>query len=151
MHETGNVANILNGTGGGIQFDGGTLTLTDGTQISGNSAKYGGGIHVKDGTFTMSRNATVTISSGGEANTPGRNDIFLQDSAMIHLDSELTPAGGKAARITVADDKYLFTTQVLHGAIAAGTPQNYTKFTVTPQITPAQNWKVGNDGKLQHQ
>lgn len=151
MHETVNVANILNGTGGGIQFDGGTLTLTDGTQISGNSAKYGGGIHVKDGTFTMSRNATVTISSGGEANMPGRNDIFLQDSAMIHLDSELTPAGGKAARITVADDKYLFTTQVLHGAITGGTPQNYTKFTVTPQIMPAQNWKVGNDGKLQHQ
>lgn len=145
MHETVNVANILNGTGGGIQFDGGTLTLTDGTQISGNSAKYGGGIHVKDGTFTMSRNATVTISSGGEANMPGRNDIFLQDSAMIHLDSELTPTGGKAARITVADDKYLFTTQVLHGAIT----ENYTKFTVTPQ--PAQNWKVGNDGKLQHQ
>ena len=119
MHETGNVANILNGTGGGI--------------------------HVKDGTFTMSRNATVTISSGGEANTPGRNDIFLQDSAMIHLDSELTPTGGKAARITVADDKYLFTTQVLHGAIT----ENYTKFTVTPQ--PAQNWKVGNNGMLQHQ
>ena len=104
-HVTG-TPNSFIGTGGGIQLDGGTLTLEDGTVISGNSAQDGGGVYVQDGefamkggkienntaqngggvyidaqasrvgTFKMGGSATVTPSAGNEA---GKNDVYLAD------------------------------------------------------------------------
>ena len=57
-----------------------------------------------------------------------------------------TMEGGKAARITVPDSQYQLSTQVLDGSITDGTPQNYTKFTVTPKDTTP--WYVGSNGCL---
>ena len=60
-----------------------------------------------------------------------------------------TMEGGKAARITVPDSQYQLSTQVLDGSITDGTPQNYTKFTVTPQtLPPAKKWTIDEQGKL---
>ena len=74
------------------------------------------------------------------------NDVYLDDGSKIELVGSLTPEGGTAARITVPDDKYLPTTQVLDGDITDGIPQNYTKFTVTPKDTTS--WYVGSNGRL---
>ena len=52
--------------------------------------------------------------------------------------------GGTAARIT--PDDYGTTQPVLAGDIPTGTPQNYTKFKVTPNGT--ELWEIDNDGKL---
>lgn len=57
-----------------------------------------------------------------------------------------TMEDGKAARITVPDSQYQISTQVLAGSITDGTPQNYTKFTVTPKDTTP--WYVGSNGRL---
>ena len=59
LHETGNPNSFI-GTGGGIQIDGGTLTVQGSTVISGNGAKDGGGVYIDGGTFTM---------TGGEIKT----------------------------------------------------------------------------------
>ncbi|EPF28401.1 hypothetical protein HMPREF9195_01610 [Treponema medium ATCC 700293] len=66
--------------------------------------------------------------------------------AKIKLEGTLTPANGKAARITVPDGKYQSATQVLDGDIALGTPQNYTKFTVTPK--GLEVWYITATGAL---
>ena len=74
------------------------------------------------------------------------NDVYLDGGSKIELDGPLTPEGGKAARITVPDSQYQISTQVLDGSITDGTPQNYTKFTVTPKDTTP--WYVGSNGRL---
>ena len=150
---------ILNNTvdyvgGGGIYLEG-TLTLSGNALIKDNSASdqsaRGGGVYVGNGTFTMSGRATVTPSTGENANEPGENDVYLNSATKIKVDGTLTPQGGTAARITVPDDKYLPTTQVLDGDITDGTPQNYTKFTVTPQTLSDGKilyWEADASGKL---
>ena len=116
-----------------------------GAKIIGNTAKAkGGGVYVMDGTatFTMKESATIDVNGAN-------NDVYLDGSgslAKIKLEGTLTPADGKAARITVPDGKYQSATQVLDGDIALGTPQNYTKFTVTPKDTTS--WYVGSNGRL---
>ena len=151
---------ILNNTadhfGGGIHSEG-TLILSGDALIKGNSASdhsaLGGGVYVGNGTFTMSDRATVTPSTGENADKPRENDVYLNSTTKIKVDGSLTPQGGTAARITVPDDKYLPTTQVLTGSITAGTSpnQNYTKFTVTPQTLSDGKilyWEVDAAGKL---
>lgn len=193
LHETGNPNSFI-GTGGGIQFDGGTLTLESGTIISGNCAKDGGGVHVglegtlimKDGTtisgnqaaagggvyirasqlatgvgtFKMEGSATVIPSTGGDADVPGKNDVYLHhDSnyvASIIVTDELTAAPA-AARLTMynpntpAGNGY-YERVVVKGA-SVDTPSGYilkptdaAKFQVTPGGSPPQNWKVEHDG-----
>ena len=132
-----------NGEGGGIYSEG-TLTMQDGT-LTGNKAvnnKTGGGVSV-NGTFTMKGAACVTPSTD---NAMGNNDVYLANGKMITIDSELNPAGGKAARITVPYLKYLSTTQVLTGSKVN---TEYTKFSVTPKSgTRLEYWGINNTGNL---
>lgn len=93
----------------------------------------------------MKGSATVTPSTGGDANKPGKNDVYLPTPLYrITIVGGLTPVGGTAARIT--PDDYGTTQPVLAGDITTGTPQNYTKFKVTPNGT--ELWEIDNDGKL---
>ena len=143
------------GLGGGIYIgESCALNLQDytdsssnkhGAKVIGNTAKAkGGGVYIMDGTatFTMKESATIDVNGAN-------NDVYLDGSGSltkIKLKGTLTPADGKAARITVPDGKYQSATQVLDGDIALGTPQNYTKFTVTPKDTTS--WYVGSNGRL---
>ena len=78
-------------------------------------------------------------------NKVGKNDVFLpRPQYRIKIEGELKPVGGTAARIT--PDDYSTIQPVLAGDITTGTPQNYTKFTVTPNGT--EQWEIGSDGKL---
>lgn len=157
----GTNANKATGTGTGEGLGGGiyigescTLNLKDytdsssnkhGAKVIGNTAKAkGGGVYIMDGTatFTMKESAIIDVNGAN-------NDVYLDGSgslAKIKLEGTLTPADGKAARITVPDGKYNPSTQVLDGGITDGTPQNYTKFTVTPKGTTP--WYVGSNGRL---
>ena len=131
-----------NGTGGAIYTEGGTVTMTSGT-LTGNTAKSGGGVYLKDGTFTMQGSSCVTPSTD---NAKGNNDVYLADGKMITISGTLTPPNGKAARITVADEKYLPATQVLTGSKVN---TEYTKFTVTPKSgTRLEYWGINNTGNL---
>ena len=92
----------------------------------------------------MKGSATVTPSTGGDANKPGKNDVYLPSPhGKITIVGELTPVGGTAARIT--PDRYETTQQVLDGDIETGS--NYTKFKVTPNGT--EQWGIDSDGGLE--
>ena len=94
----------------------------------------------------MKGSATVTPSTGGDANEPGKNDVYLPSPhGKITIVGELTPVGGTAARITPQD--YGTTQPVLAGAITTGS--NYTKFTVTPN--GSELWKIDSNGFLKRQ
>lgn len=139
-----------NSLGGGIYVgEDCTLTLKDSAQVIGNSAAGGGGVYVSNsGTLEMKDSSCVTPSTGEDVNKPGKNDVYLEDDTKITVAGELSPAGGTAARITVADGQYTPARQVLGGDITAGTApnQNYRKFTVTPNS--GQQWYVDSNGKL---
>ena len=137
------------GDGGGIYINTtGNLTMTDCT-LTGNEAvnnKTGGGVYLKDGTFTMKGSSCVTPSTD---NAKGNNDVYLANGKMITVDGVLSPAGGIAARITVGFTQYLPTTQVLTGSKVN---TEYTKFTVTPKDLSGgitQQWNITNNGFLQ--
>ena len=143
--------------GGGIYVgEGSTLTMQNDATVSGNHAKTsGGGVYVKNGTatFTMKGSSCITPSSAGDANAAGKNDVYLDNDsggniAKISLPEVLSGTAPVVARITIADDQYLSTTQVLDGA-AVGT--EYSKFTVTPKTVSGgtQIWTIKNDGHLQ--
>ena len=56
------------------------------------------------------------------------------------------------ARITVGDDNYKYSTQVLAGDRTTGSPENYTKFTVTSKVIEdgiAEIWKIKANGNLE--
>lgn len=94
----------------------------------------------------MKGSATVTPSTGEDANKPGKNDVYLPTPLYrITIVGGLTPVGGTAARIT--PDDYGTTQPVLAGDITTGS--NYTKFTVTPN--GSELWKIDNNGKLKRQ
>ena len=99
----------------------------------------------------MKGSATVTPSTGEDANKPGRNDVYLPTPLYrITIVGELTPVGGTAARIT--PDNYGTTQPVLAGAITTGS--NYTKFTVTPEDLgggTTQQWGIDSGGFLMQQ
>ena len=93
----------------------------------------------------MQGSVTVTPSVGADANQNGKNDVLLlRPWGKITIEGNLIPVGGMAARIT--PERYEMTAQVLTGAITTGSPQNYTKFTVTPNGT--EQWEIGSDGFL---
>ncbi|UTC42674.1 right-handed parallel beta-helix repeat-containing protein [Treponema sp. OMZ 857] len=128
-------------SGGGVYVAlGATLDIKSGN-ITGNDAKQGRGVYVS---------SPSNMRMSGSAKIDTNNDVYLGGSpsnAKIKLDGALTGTTPVAC-ITVPNNKYNTSTQVLDGDITDGTPQNYTKFIVTQQTTPAQEWKVGNDGKL---
>ena len=132
------------GYGGGIYVTGGTFTMENCT-LTGNQGD--GGVYVEGGTFKMKGSSRITPSTGGDANVAGKNDVYLKDGAKITVDSVLTGTA-PVARITVLDNKYLTSTQVL-AAGAGVTLENETyKFAVTPQTSTAQPWTVGGNGRL---
>ena len=97
----------------------------------------------------MKGSATVTPSTGGDANEPGKNDVYLPSPhGKITIVGELTPVGGTAARITPED--YATTPPVLAGAITTGTPENYKKFIVTPP-NDSELWEIDGNGCLKKQ
>ena len=117
--------------------------------ITNCKAGKGGGVHVSGGTFKMQDSAVVTPSTGSEQYTAGKNDVYLTSGKTITVDGTLS--NNPAARIT--PQSYTATT-VLTGNITGSSPQNYTKFTVTPQkVTEnSENWNVfwyiATDGTL---
>ena len=135
------VLNLTNGTtvtgntaksGAGIFITGSTCNV-DNCTVSGNTATDGGGgIYVGSGTFTIKGNSKVTVD-------PNNNDVYLAIGKKITLDGSLS--SNPAARITPAS--YTEGTQVLDGDISA----NYQKFTVTPN--GQEKWKIDDSGKLQ--
>ena len=133
-----------------VSWPGTELTLEDIKLTDGNTADgIGGAVHVETGGKLVLKGKTViTPSTGGDENTPGKNDVYLASGASIKVDGALAAAEPIVARITPAN--YTESTHVLVGAIAAGTPpnENYKRFSVTPQTSPAQEWKIDNTGKL---
>ena len=131
--------------GGGIYVTGGTFTMENCT-LTGNQGD--GGVYVEGGTFKMKGSSRITPSSGSDEDKPGKNDVFLKNDAKITVDSVLTGTA-PVARITVPNNKYLPTTQVLT-ADSGVTLENETyKFAVTPQTSPTpQEWTVGGNGCL---
>ncbi|EMB41671.1 polymorphic outer membrane protein [Treponema denticola ATCC 33520] len=115
------------------------LTLEDNVQVIKNWAKKNGsGVYVQNAStkFTMKGSAKIDTNN---------NDVYLEKydgGAKITVDGTLTPSGGIAARITVADGQYQESTQVLKGNI----PQNYKKFEVTPKS--GIPWYVASNGYL---
>ena len=115
------------------------MTLEGSVQITGNNAKAGSGVYVRNSStiFRMKESAKVNTN----------NDVYLAaeaggDVAKITVDGELTGTA-PVARITVPDGKYDPNTQVLTGSAISS---NYTKFAVTPKGTTS--WYVGSNGRL---
>ncbi|UTC44327.1 leucine-rich repeat protein [Treponema sp. OMZ 857] len=132
--------------GGGVYVNWSNLVMKNTDFTSNTATAEGGGVYVAKGTFEMEGSATVTPSA--EAH---KNDVYLAAdttaTAKIKLNGALTGTP-PVARITVPNDKYLPTTQVLDGS-AVGS--NYTKFTVTPQTLSDGKilyWEVDAAGKL---
>lgn len=133
------------GTGGGV-YNSGVFEMTGG-EIKDNKAETGGGVYFSEGTFEMKGSAVVTPATGSEANSKGKNDVYLVTGQTITVNDILS--NNPAARITVPDDKYDPSTQVLDGS-TVGT--HYTKFTVTPDVKEegiAQTWTIDSTGKLE--
>ena len=143
---SGNISGNTGDRGGGVYIGdsdpASIFEMADGN-ISRNSASYGGGVFV-NGTFKMKGGATVTLSTGGDAGVPGKNDVYLMSDQMITLTGMLSQ--GLKARITPQTYKSI---QVLNGYIEDSSPQNYTKFKVTRN--GSQNWTINNRGFLQRQ
>ena len=146
-----NTANKVNDNekgGGGVALginNGPALLDMSGGTISRNTIGRpgkGAGIQVWDGTDA------VTVKMSGTARIDANNDVYLKGGRKITVDGQLNPLGGVAARIT--PENYNMTTQVLDGDITEGTPQNYTRFTVTPKEDSGNTyyWEVDNQGKL---
>ena len=132
------------GFGGGIGVKG-TFDFSGGT-VSGNTA-YSSSTTPARGTGIFSENSAAKLEMSGNARVANDNDIYLPAGRMITVEGSLT--NNPAARITVPDDKYLTSTQVLDGS-AVGS--NYTKFTVTPDVKEdgiAQTWTIDSTGKLE--
>ena len=103
-----------------------------GCTITGNTAQRGSGVYVNGEIFTMSGNTKIAVD----------NDVYLKTGKTITVDGTLS--NNPAARIT--PESYRATT-VLKGAITTGSPQNYTKFTVTPDGSP-MTWNIDSSGTL---
>ena len=143
---TGNKAISNSGSGGGI-YAAGTLNMTNCT-LTGNTTNHGsGGVYVGSplALFTMKGSSRITPSTEAEANTPGKNDVFLVDTSKITIGSALTGTP-PVARIT--PNSYSSGTQVLIGTDELLNSE-HGNFTVTPES--GQNWKVNNQGKLEKQ
>ena len=147
-----NTANKVNDNekgGGGVALginNGPALLDMSGGTISRNTIGTpgkGAGIQVGDGTDA------VTVKMSGRARIDADNDVYLKNGRKITVGGQLNPLGGVAAAC-ITPENYNTTTQVLDGSITDGTPQNYTKFTVTPQEDSGNTyyWEVDNQGKL---
>ena len=133
--------------GGGVWLESSISASASALDLSENSSitlctagAHGGAVYMNSNTIlTMGKNAKVEVSTGGDKNKDGKNEIYFQGGE-IKVMGTLSAGDEQAARITVynpSDGK-----TVLTGDTAA----NCTKFTVTPN--GGQNWYVDTDGKL---
>lgn len=146
--------------GGAIYCAGGKLTADD-VLIENCKAKYGGGVYIdaqasRVGTFKMEGSATVTPSTEGDANVPGKNDVYLADAsngnggyneAKIIVTDTLDNTS--VARLTMRHDAeplasgYIAGRQVVKGIKS---DDDALKFKVTPQrVFPPvnlKNWRL---------
>ncbi len=131
-----------NGMGGGIYIEANTtVTLQNDAQIIGNEAEYGGGVYL------LGSDSTLKIK--GHAIVDTNNDVYLNygsGQAKITVADYLTPPNGIAARITVPNNKYDPSTQVLTADSSVNLASECTKFTVTPK--GSEEWGIDSDGKL---
>ncbi len=114
-----------------------TLNMSGGTIKNNISTSLGAGVLVK-------HDYRVKMQMSGDAQIDVNNDVYLysymDSAAMITVAGTLSQ--NPAACITVADNQYQESTQVLIGNIT----QNYKKFEVTPKgSTP---WYVASNGYL---
>ena len=135
--------------GGGVYVNWSNLVMKNTDFTSNTATAEGGGVYIAKGTFEMEGSATVTPSA--EAH---KNDVYLAAdttaTAKIKLNGALTGTP-PVARITVPNDKYLPTTQVLTAASGVTLANETYKFAVTPQTVSGggtQNWTVSGQGKL---
>ena len=131
-----------------FKISGGAELTLDHIELKNGNAHTGGAVYIEDGALTLTGLTVITPSSGADANTPGKNDVYLKSGKTIKLTGPLTGAE-TIARVT--PETYAESTQVLYGAITAGTPpnQNHTKFTVTqPAGSTDGIWTIKNDGML---
>lgn len=142
-----------NGQGGGIyihQYAG--ACVLDNTKITECEAtSTGGGVSISGNTLTLKGSTKITPSSGTNENKKGKNDVFLTPYSYIHIEGILD-APTPLARISMVDGNYLSYKNsrhpVLKGSVTDGSPKNYKKFTVTPEVSPSQNWYIDSNGEL---
>ncbi|QSH91238.1 hypothetical protein C5N99_01085 [Treponema medium] len=132
-----------NGQGGGIyihQYAG--ACVLDNTKITECEAtSTGGGVSISGNTLTLKGASVITPSEGTEK---GKNDVYLVPNAYIRITGNLSAS--QVARISMEDANYVAysTRPVLQGDV----DDNYKKFTVTPEVSPSQNWYIDSNGKL---
>ena len=105
----------------------------DGVRIIGNQAAKGGGVYAKNTIVSMQGRTQIAVDN---------NDVYLDSGSDISVVESLT-ATAPVARITVPNDKYQTTTQVLRGSAVS---TEYRKFTVTPK--GSEHWTVDSNGYL---
>ena len=114
-----------------------TLNMSGGTIKNNTSTSLGAGVLVK-------HDYRVKMQMSGDAQIDVNNDVYLysymDSAAMITVAGTLSQ--NPAACITVADNQYQESTQVLKGNIT----QNYKKFWVTPKS--GIPWYVASNGYL---
>lgn len=163
--------------GGGILATAGNLyeiTVSENTEISGNSAKNGGGLGIYSSNVAVNFTGgsisgnTLTDSSGkgkgvflfmgtvnadrfnmsGTAVIANNNDICLSGTGAKITVGSLTPPAGvtSVATITPNNNEYSDSIQVLNGSLAGV----YQLFAVTPDssTSPSTPWYVGSNGYL---
>lgn len=143
-----------NGQGGGIYInqDAGDCILNN-TEITGcEAASAGGGVCISNNrAITLKGSTKITPSNGTDENKKGKNDVFLTPYSYIHIVGILD-APTPLARISMVDGNYLSYKNsrhpVLKGSVTDGSPKNYKKFTVTPAVSPSQNWYIDSNGEL---
>jgi len=97
---SGNTSLTGSGGGGVAVLDSGSIFNMSGGEISGNNkARYGGGVHVYLGSFTMSNNAiisgnTTTEKSGGGVNIDGYESSFKMEDGKIFGNESVSDGGG---------------------------------------------------------
>ena len=162
------------GAGGGVYVDSGEFTMKGG-EIKNNNAQNGGGVYIHANragvaSFKMEKSATVTLSKGGDANVPGKNDVYLHDAsdgsagynyATIIVTGALD--NNPVARLTMRDSDDVLSSGYINGRNVVKGYHNgesvvYTlkstdvsKFKVTPRGSNPKNWKLeysaSNGGK----
>ena len=87
-----------NKNGGGISSSN-NFTMKGVSTITNCNASKGGAVYISNGTFNMQDAAMITPSTGPDANTWGKNDVYLGNGKTIKIDAPLSQSG-IVARIT---------------------------------------------------
>ena len=153
-------------SGGGIYGESNSIiTVSGNATIKNNKAKgFGRGVYITDtfkftgGTITentaslgagiFSEKSSTKLEMSGNARVTNDNDIYLYNNSVITITGGALTGTAPVARITVLDNKYLTTTQVLTAGAGVTLANETYKFAVTPQTSTAQPWTVGGNGYL---